>query len=527
MRDHLKDFGSQLLAPVKVTGKPPHVADFVGESAAKLRLALYIAIPFWMLAVWAHQKWMRDTYSKLAASLSDDPELATYFMATVPLLVMIVAAALAVFALHRPLSIKGARLVVVAVAGATVLGEGSQVLLSYGHPNHMSSFALATFIVFSVAPITGRQRAVFGFLTLLLPALMLAISGLWWFAWMMSLPLGAALIGAVVHYRVLATFRQRRLIELQLHRRTRQAERQKEELARQKAEADRQRALAEEQHREAELQRARAMNLLASALTAPVARAYERDGFVRPFTQTVVVIFCDAVQFSDSCKHLQPERVVSEMQRMWAEFDRACLDHGLGVEPLRAEGDARMAVAGLNFGDEGTSIHQAAIAATLAMLRFRSVLPEPGGDDIYGEKVFWPMRIGINIGPVTAGVIDTNAQRQGARNIGIDSQCGRLWFDVWGDTVNMAARLAQSAGPNQILVRERMLWELGGMFSHGPVRSMKAKRDTIPDLAEILSIQPGYLGSHDEPNDRFWQIFRSESYRPVRPSREGMGPNQP
>lgn len=500
--------------PVEITGKPRYLADFVGESVLRTRTALLIALPLWVITLGAHHAFMLDTYQDTAAKISENPERMSVFMALAPQALMIVVSCLVVVLMFKRQSVASASRLSTLVVVILTACEGTQVYLSGGHPNHVPSFSVVSVIAYALAPLGTRQRIFSILLVYLLPALIFLVAGLPWIAWTISLPFGAALIGSAVYYRSFGNFRMRRLLELQLRRRTILAETQKAEL-------ERQYALVEREHKEAERQRARALKLLAGALTAPVARAYERDGYVKPSNQTVVVIFCDAVGFTDYCKNMQPERIVSEMQRLWTIFDKVCLDEGLAVEPLRAEGDARMAVAGLGFEQNERSIHQAAIAATLAMLRFREFLPSPDEQGSMDEKTLWPMRIGINIGPVTSGVIDTNVSFHAGAESDDAELCGRLWFDVWGDTVNIAARLAQSAKPNQILVRARLLWELGGLFTHGPLHTVKAKNSVIPDMAEITGIDPLHHDSEGRPNAKFWDVYHSKDYRPVKPAAAG------
>ena len=145
---------------------------------------------------------------------------------------------------------------------------------------------------------------------------------------------------------------------------------------------------------------------LASALTAPVAHAYVNHGRFPTELKTVCVIACDAVGFSDMCRKLQPERVVLELENFFREFDAACLKCRL--EPLRAQGDSRIAIAGL-WPDASRRLHHDAISAVLAMLYFKSVLPRTAGEPGRGEKrrVLWPARIGICLGPASCGIIDT------------------------------------------------------------------------------------------------------------------------
>lgn len=500
-------------------GRPRHQAQFTQLCLCRARWVAAAVMPLWLLTLAIHQTYATIGFAPAAEALGLSNLVGLRILIAIPVVIGIIGMLIILRWPRGASSFHKARLAILIGFGLALTCEGMQLGLAPDPvANQMPSFAFATLLVFSISPLSARQSVFLAIWALAIPVATVYAVGVETemgpFIAKLSLPLGAVVLGVAVQSWEFRNHALRTLSDLRLRRRT-------IELQRQKTEAERQHALAEEQRREADAQRARAMRLLASALTAPIAEAYERDGHVVPFTQTLVVVFCDAVEFSQSCKNLQPERVVSEMQRMWIAFDRVCLEQRMRVEPLRAEGDARIAVSGLDFGRQYRSTHQAAIAATLAMLRFRDVLPQPGIAGSQNDKVFWPMRIGINIGPVTAGVIDTNYSGRIFDIMAEEHEYGRLWFDVWGDTVNMAARLAQSANPNQILVRERLLWELGGLFEYGPVVSVTAKHDCIPDLTEIVGIHPDYCNERGQPNKKFWETFESSEYRPVRPFRQG------
>jgi class 3 adenylate cyclase len=305
-------------------------------------------------------------------------------------------------------------------------------------------------------------------------------------------------------------FKAEWIAHVRLERRTQQLERQKRQIEQQKNEAILQQA-------EITKQQAVLLHALSSALTAPVAHAYEREGRFPTELKTVCVIACDAVGFSDTCRKLQPERIVSELENFFREFDAACFK--FRVEPLRAQGDSRIAIAGLS--PDGTrGLHQETISAVLAMLVFKQALPDhvanmPSADR---RRVLWPARIGISLGPASCGVIDTGIP-------GDSMTSGRLWFDVWGDTVNLAARLQQAAEPNQILVREAVLWETCGLFDHGAIRQIQVKCTMLSDAAEIIGIRPPYRTEAGLPNEAFWDIYNRPSSHPLRPNPEGSVPS--
>jgi class 3 adenylate cyclase len=163
---------------------------------------------------------------------------------------------------------------------------------------------------------------------------------------------------------------------------------------------------------EIERQRSRAEALLHAILPAQAVVELERSQTVTPRRyEDVVVVFVDVVGFTEFCDRLAPEKIVANLHVLASTFEDITAQHGL--EKIKTVGDGLLATAGLllpNADPVMSSIECA--ASTIASARR---LPIP-----------WDVRVGIHIGPVVAGVVG----RQ------------KFSFDIWGDTVNVAARLA-------------------------------------------------------------------------------------
>ena len=135
----------------------------------------------------------------------------------------------------------------------------------------------------------------------------------------------------------------------------------------------------------------------------------------------VAVLLCDLVGFTHYCDQTPPEQVVSELQALVAAFEEIAERHGM--EKIKTIGDAFLATAGLlNAVDEPLL---ASIRCGLDMVAAaRSIEPH------------WEVRVGIHQGPVVAGIM---GQRQ-------------YLFDIWGDTVNIAARIVGQAPPGTVVI---------------------------------------------------------------------------
>lgn len=140
------------------------------------------------------------------------------------------------------------------------------------------------------------------------------------------------------------------------------------------------------------------------------------------------VLFADLKGFVSLAKALGPARTVEFLNRLMTDFDALAARHG--VEKIKTIGDAYMVAAGV---PEPIPDHAHRLAAMgLDMLAaIQSAAVEAGAP--------LAVRIGIASGPVMAGVI-------GAK---------RLTYDVWGDTVNLAARLENSGEVGRVHVSSR------------------------------------------------------------------------
>jgi adenylate cyclase len=178
-------------------------------------------------------------------------------------------------------------------------------------------------------------------------------------------------------------------------------------------------------------ERSRADALLEAIFPLAVMNELKTTGAVAPRRhEDVAVLFCDIVGFTSYCDCHGPERVVSSLQALVTKFEDLTARHGL--EKIKTVGDAFMATGGL-LGD--------AAEAPLNSIRCGLAMVEAAAR----TEPFWRVRVGIHGGPVVAGVM---GRRQ-------------YLFDVWGDTVNTAARITSVAAPNSVFVSET-LWRRAG-----------------------------------------------------------------
>ncbi len=187
-----------------------------------------------------------------------------------------------------------------------------------------------------------------------------------------------------------------------------------------------------------EEERERADRLLNDILPRPIAEQLKRaPTSIAQAHHDVTIVFADIVDFTRMSATMSPTEVVDMLNRIFTAFDAIAKKHGL--EKIKTIGDAYMAAAGVPLP---RSDHAAAAARmALDMLEVASTIPMPAGRTLR-------LRIGINSGPVVAGVIGTT----------------KFIYDLWGDAVNTASRMESLGAPGAIQVTSATRDALGDAF---------------------------------------------------------------
>jgi adenylate cyclase len=139
------------------------------------------------------------------------------------------------------------------------------------------------------------------------------------------------------------------------------------------------------------------------------------------------IMFADLVGFTKAAHDLPPDQVVAYLDDLVCAFDELC--ERFGADKIKTIGDCYMAVAGLDGNGPGG-------ARTIGRLAL-AMLEIPGRCQLLGGKRLL-LRVGLHCGHATAGVIGDM----------------RFSYDVWGDAVNVAARMESHGVPNRIHVSE-------------------------------------------------------------------------
>ncbi|XZN99232.1 MAG: adenylate/guanylate cyclase domain-containing protein [Microcoleus sp.] len=199
-------------------------------------------------------------------------------------------------------------------------------------------------------------------------------------------------------------------------------------------------------------------HLLLNILPAAIVEALKKgEGTNAERFDSATVLFADIVDFTSIAARISPLELVKFLNQIFSKFDELTEKHGL--EKIKTNGDAYMVAGGLPVPrpDHAEAIANMALDMQEAIADFKTDKGEP-----------FQIRIGINTGPVVAGVIGTK----------------KFSYDLWGDTVNVASRMESQGLPGCIQVTTAVYQQLKNdyVFEERGSISVKGKGETIAYL---------------------------------------------
>jgi len=181
-----------------------------------------------------------------------------------------------------------------------------------------------------------------------------------------------------------------------------------------------------------EKERARADNLLKNILPEKTAEELKLHNTVQPVRyESVSVLFSDFKGFTTIAELVTPEDLIRELDECFKMFDEIAAAYR--IEKIKTIGDSYMCAAGLPEVNETHAVDMVRAAIEMQR-RLHQLMRQKKAE---GKPAF-EMRIGINSGPVVAGIVGSH----------------KFAYDIWGDTVNTAARLEQGGLVNKINISE-------------------------------------------------------------------------
>lgn len=188
-------------------------------------------------------------------------------------------------------------------------------------------------------------------------------------------------------------------------------------------------------------ERNRAETILLNILPKDAAQELKENGFVeaKKFERTTV-LFTDFKEFTKIAESTTPEHLVKTLDYYFTKFDEIVSRHRL--EKIKTIGDSYMCVGGLPVPN--ASAPSDVMKAAIEMNQFVQSVKTEKPDGI----IPFDIRLGINTGPVVAGVVGTK----------------KFQYDIWGNTVNLASRMESSSEPGKINISENTYQFVKGEF---------------------------------------------------------------
>jgi adenylate cyclase len=214
----------------------------------------------------------------------------------------------------------------------------------------------------------------------------------------------------------------------------------------------------------------RADRLILNILPAAIAKELAENGRVEPrHHPSATIMFTDFVGFTRLAERIAPRTLIEELHQFFSDFDEIVERHGL--EKLKTIGDAYMCAGGLLSHSK-----QHAVEACLAALEIQHLMGRGNEKRVRLRQSPWELRIGIHTGNVMSGVVGRN----------------KFTYDIWGDTVNIAARMESASDPGRVNISESTYQHARRFFEFTPRGALDVKNKGQLPMYFLDGLKPEY-----------------------------------
>ena len=214
------------------------------------------------------------------------------------------------------------------------------------------------------------------------------------------------------------------------------------------------------------------------------ARAYKK----------VSVLFTDFVGFTRISERMNPTELVKRLDVYFTKFDEIIIKNNL--EKIKTIGDAYMCAGGVPVRNNTNPID-----TCTAALQIQAYILQRKTDAIANDDEYWELRLGINTGEVTAGVIGSE----------------RLAYDIWGATVNQAQRMEMLGAPGEVTITGTTYQFIEPYFDVSFKGKAQTKSKGLINMYVVEQIKPelSVNGEGVFPNSRFHDIVNLHHYSSI------------
>ncbi len=217
-----------------------------------------------------------------------------------------------------------------------------------------------------------------------------------------------------------------------------------------------------------EAEKSRSDELLRNILPAGVADELKGGNRVEPrHYDSVTIMFTDFKGFTGLAETTEPRTLINDLNQYFSAFDEIVGRHDL--EKLKTIGDAYMCAGGL---PETNRTHP--VDACLAALDILEFMARTNRQRERMRLAPWDLRIGIHTGPVMAGIVGKT----------------KFTYDIWGDSVNIAAAMEAGAEAGRVTVSESTYHRVKELFETEPYGHIESKHKGHLDAYVLNRLKP-------------------------------------
>ena len=236
-------------------------------------------------------------------------------------------------------------------------------------------------------------------------------------------------------------------------------------------------------------ERRKSDRLLRNVLPETIAQELKQTERVQPVDyESASVLFTDFVGFTQIAEAFTPQRLIEELDSCFTQFDQIAKRHHL--EKIKTIGDAYMAVGGIPVPNR---TH--AVDCVLAALEIEQLISGLREKEMRRDRPYWEIRVGVHSGDLVAGVVGRE----------------KFSYDVWGDTVNIAARLESSGVGGRVNISSATYERVKHIFECEFRGKVEAKHKGQIDMYFVKGIRSGLCTDANGriPNQEFFALYQS------------------
>ena len=329
-------------------------------------------------------------------------------------------------------------------------------------------------------------------------SIIISIASPFWWKWWFWLSISAIILLLVrLFFRQKIELERRKLVrlEMKIAERTREIRAKNAQIEAQNDIINKEKNKVIEQKRLLQIEKDKSENLIRRIIPESTVEELKNSGKTSARAYKMVsILFTDFVGFTKIAERMTPTELVSKLDVYFRKFDEIIVNNNL--EKIKTIGDAYMCAGGVPVRNNTNPID-----TCLAALQIQHYMLQLKEEAIEKGEEFWSLRLGINTGEVTAGVIGSE----------------RLAYDIWGSAVNRAQRMEMMGEPGKVTITGETYKLIEPFFECVFRGKAQSKSNNEIDMYSVERIKPQL--SLDEngifPNERFQQIVNLYLYSSI------------